>query len=303
MKKSCIYMFFLLLASMMFLPGCREHYITYEDKEYVMFADTAMLYVVREDIPEFDVPIVSTVACDHDRNFAVEILEPQSTAADGRDYTIEDCNFVIKAGERVGYVKVKGLFDALDPEKRLELSLKLIVPDNLVMPVYGDRTILRFQKTNKFNRERFTGWAVVSSMFLYQYSLTGRYQRLVHTEPDPDDANGVIIRSFLADGYDVKIVFDDDTDPAAPRVITPAGQVVSDEASVFGMIHGDNRIMIETGTQASSYFLGHAGVALLMNRFYVQNIGDDIGTVGNFYTELDWVSDEEARRLRNEEGM
>lgn len=303
MRKLLIYMVTLLLGAALLLPGCREQYITYDDREYVMFADTAMLYVVREDIPEYRIPVVSTVACNYDRHFAVEILEPLSSAVDGRDYVIENCNFVIKAGERAGYVNLKGRFDALDPENQVELALRLVMPEKLVMPLYGDSARVRLQKTNKFNRERFTGWAVVSSMFLYQYSLTGRYQRLVCTVSDPDDENAVIIKNFLADGYDVKIIFDDDTDPAAPRVITPAGQVVSDEATVFGMVHGDNHIMIETSTVGSSYFLGHSSVALLCQRYYVENIGETVGTVGNFYTELDWVSDEEARRLRMEEGM
>lgn len=303
MRKLIIYMVSLLMGAVLLLPGCREQYITYDDREYVMFADTAMLYVVREDIPEYRVPVVSTVACDYDRHFAVEIIETLSSAVDGRDYVIENCNFVIKAGERAGYVNLKGCFDALDPENQVELALKLVMPDKLVMPLYGDSTRVRLQKTNKFNRERFTGWAVVSSMFLYQYSLTGRYQRLAYSVPDPDDENAVIVKDFIADGYDVKIIFDDDTDPAAPRVITPANQVVSDEATVFGMVHGDNHIMIETSTIGSSYFIGHSSVALLCQRYYVEKIGEDIGTVGHFYTELDWVSDEEARRLRMEEGM
>lgn len=285
------------------LPSCTEHYITYDDKEYVMFADTAAMYVVREDILSFQVPVVSTVACDYDRTFAVEILDASSSAVEGRDYTLQSNNFTIKAGERTANVVVNGKFDNLEAGKDMDFTLKLVMPERLVMPLYGDQTIVRFFKSNKFDRSRFTGYAVVTSMFLYQYSLNGMYQRLIHTHADPNNENGVILESFLVDGYDIAIRFDDDTDPLNPAVLMDKDQVVSDEGNIFGMVHGDNHILIESSNQGQSYFLGHSGVCLMLNRFYVQDIGEDIGTVGHFYTEIDWVSDEEAQRLRNEEGF
>jgi hypothetical protein len=33
---------------------------------------------------------------------------------------------------------------------------------------------------------------------------------------------------------------------------------------------------------------------------YVYDLGDPIGTVGQFYNVLEWVSDEEAERLQRE---
>lgn len=297
------YPLIIMLAALIGFQSCNEHYITYDDAEYIMFSDTSSLFMVREDMLSYDVPVVSTVVKNYDRHFAVEILDPSSTAVEGRDYTLDSNNLTIKAGQRVGYIRVNAAFDRLDTEKQLEISMRLVVPDNLISPLYGDCTKLKMQKTNKFNREKFTGWAVVSSMFLYEYSLSRSYQKLIYTEPDPENENGVILRSFLADGYDVKIVFDDDTDPAAPRVITLPGQIVSDEGTIFGMVHGDNHILIETSPAGSSYFLGHAAIAVLVQRFYVENIGDLVGIVGDFLTEIDWVSDEEADRLKREEGM
>lgn len=292
-----------VVLSSLFMQGCKERYITYDDKEYVMFADTAQLFIVREDILSYELPIASTVATPYDRHFAVEVLDESSTAVEGRDFTLDSYNFTIKAGERASCVRINGLFDKLDTEKQPAISFRLVVPEDLVMPLYGDRTILRMQKTNKFKRENFTGWAVVSSMFLYEFSLTGAYQRLIHTVADPDNENGVILESFLADGYDVKIVFDDDTDPASPKVYTPQGQILSSEDMVFGTIHGDNHILVGDSSQRASYFLGHANIAVLVNRMYVEKIGSEVGTVGHYLSEIDWVSDEEAERLKREEGM
>ncbi|MCQ2145133.1 MAG: DUF4984 domain-containing protein [Bacteroidales bacterium] len=290
----------LLAAS---LTGCHENYITYHDNEYVMFADTAKMYVVREDIPSIEVPIASTVACDYDRNFAVEVVTSSSSAVLGRDFTLESNNFTIPAGERVGYVKVTGNMDNLKSRQEVDITLRLVMPDRLVMPLYGDETIVHLRRLHKFHREDFTGWAVVSSMFLYEYSMTRRYQRLIKTSADPEDENGVILHGFMADGYDVRIAFDDETDPVNPSITMPSDQVASDEASIFGMVHGDNHILIEGSNQGPSYFFSYEKIAVLVNRFYVQKIGNDVGTVGHFLTEIDWVSDEEAERLKREDGM
>lgn len=283
--------------------ACKENYITYHDGEYVMFADTAKVYVVREDIVSFDVPIVSTVACDYDRSFAVEIIDSSSDAVEGRDFVLESPNFVIPAGERVGYVTVKGNHETLPSRSELSFDLKLVMPDWLVMPLYGDKTTVHMKKTCKFNRENYTGWAMITSLFLYQYSITGDYQRLVRTSADPDDDHGVIIHDMFADGFDIKIRFDDESDPENPAVITLPRQVANEEGPVFGMVHGDNHILIDTSNQGPSYFFSCSKVAVLVNRFYVENIGDEVGTVGHFMTEIDWVSDEEAERLKREDGM
>lgn len=294
---------FVLTAVLGLGQSCKEQYVTYADKEYVMFADTAKVYVLREDILSFDVPVVSTVARPYDRTFAVEILDAESSAAEMRDFRLESNNFTIKAGELSANVRVTGIQKNLEAGKEKYFTLKLVTPKDLVMDFYGDKTKVRFQRYEKFRMEKFTGWAVVSSMFLFQFSMTGSFQRLIHTHASDKYENGVVLENFLRNGYDVTIVFDDDTDPLNPTVNTPSGQVVSDEANIFGMVHGDDHILIEKSSQGPSYFFGHAGVAVLVNRFYVENIGDDIGTVGHFLTEIDWVSDEEAQRLKDEDGF
>ena len=57
------------------LAGCKERYVTYEDAEYVMFADTMATYPVQKDVEYFSIPVVSTVTRDYDRTFGVEIID------------------------------------------------------------------------------------------------------------------------------------------------------------------------------------------------------------------------------------
>ena len=62
------------------LRSCKEQYTTYGGDEYVMFADTVMTYAVQKDVDYFSIPVVSTVAADHERTFGVEILDSKSNA-------------------------------------------------------------------------------------------------------------------------------------------------------------------------------------------------------------------------------
>ncbi len=78
---------------------------------------------------------------------------------------------------------------------------------------------------------------------------------------------------------------------------------ISDEASVFGIIRGDNKILTESAQNYVSYYSACENFAALWSHMYVENLGTPVGSVGNFYTILEWVSDEEADRLQREEGM
>jgi hypothetical protein len=77
-------------------------------------------------------------------------------------------------------------------------------------------------------------------------------------------------------------------------------QVLSDEASVFGQILGDNHILGDDSPYYTSYFNSCQRFAVLWLHVYVEDLGTPIGTVGNFYNVLEWVSDEEAERLKRE---
>ena len=49
MKKYLIYIT-LAFAAMLTASSCHERYVTYDDAEYVMFADTIATYPVQQDV-------------------------------------------------------------------------------------------------------------------------------------------------------------------------------------------------------------------------------------------------------------
>ena len=284
------------------LSSCKEQYTTYGGEEYVMFADTVMTYAVQKDVDYFSIPVVSTVAADHDRTFGVEILDSKSNAIENYHYSLRSNTVTIPAGQTRADVQVHGLYDNIQPGDSLAFTLSLVMPDELEMGLYGRQTRAELMKVCPFDVEAFTGWCVVSSTFLQNYSITGEYQRLVRTSVHPLLENTVICHDWLQDGYDVNLSFDL-SDPLDPQVILPEGQTMSDEASFFGMVHGDNRILVRNSALAGSYYSSCGTYLYVWTEMYVKNLDETVGTVGHFYNVMQWVSDEEAERLRMEEGM
>ena len=298
MKKYLIYIT-LAFAAMLTASSCHERYVTYDDAEYVMFADTLATYPVQQDVEYFSIPVVSTVTRDYDRTFGVEIIDKGNNAIEGMHYRLQSNTVTIKAGETRADVMVHGIYDNIEAEDQLRFQLRLVMNDDLVMPLYGKDTKANLMKVCPFDINAFTGYCVFTSMFLYDYSITGSYQRLVYTEKHPTEENTIICRNWLNDGYDVTMKFHPE-DPLKRVVTMDEGQVASDEGSFFGTAHGDDKILVRSSSINESLFFTCGSYLYLWAEIYVENLGEPVGTVGHFYNIMEWISDEEAQRLRNE---
>ena len=284
------------------LISCKESYVTYSDAEYVMFADTLAIYPVQKDVEYFSIPVVSTVIRDYDRTFGVEVIDKGSNAIENLHYRLHSNTITIKAGENRADVLVYGNYDNIEPTDSLGFELQLVMNDNLEMPLYGKNTKAVLMKSCPFDINDFTGYCVLTSMFLYNYSATGVYQKLVYTEKHPTEENMIICRNWINDGYDVTMTFDP-SDPMKPYVSMEAGQVASDEGSFFGTTHGDDKILVRSSALHDSIFYPCGSYLYIWTEMYVENLGETVGTVGYFYNIMEWISDEEAERLMREEGM
>ena len=289
----------MLFAAASALTGCHERYVTYSDDEYVMFADTMATYPVQKDVEWFSIPVVSTVVKDYDRTFGVEIIDKGNNAIENYHYRLESNTVTIKAGENRADVRVHGYYDNIEATDSLGFELQLVMNSNLEMPMYGKNTKAVLMKSCPFDINNFTGYSVLTSMFLYNYSITGSYQRLVYTEKHPTQENMIICRNWINDGYDVTMTFNAD-DPMLPLVTMDRDQVASDEGSFFGTAHGDNRILVTNSSYYDSVFYPCGNYLYIWTEMYVENLGEPVGTVGHFYNIMEWVSDEEAERLKRE---
>lgn len=297
-----IYLFLVATIATSMLASCAEEYVTYSDAEYVMFSETQSMNMILADDEYFGVAVASTVACDYDRTFGVEIIDKGSNAIEGKHYRLLSNSVTIPAGELATEVKVQGLYENIEPTDSLGFVLRLVMPEKLKWSLYedSDQTKVVMYKSCPFVRENFTGWCVVTSLLLRDYPGDNTsYQRLIRTEAHPTDENTVILRSCFYDGYDLTIRFHPE-DAANPLVTMDKDQVLSDEASVFGQILGDNHILTTHSFYYPSYFNSCQRFVELWNHVYVENLGETIGTVGHYYNILEWISDEEAERLQKE---
>ena len=299
MKK--IYLMLSAVAALLAV-ACDEEYVTYSDAEYVMFAEQQSTNMVLLDQEYFSVPVASTVACNYDRTFGVEVIDNGSNAIEGKHYRLLSNSVTIPAGKLAADVKVAGIYENIEPTDSLGFVLKLVMPEQLKFNLYedSDQTKVVMYKSCPFDRNNFTGWCVLTSLLLRDYPGDNvSYQRLIRTEPHPSEDKTVILRSCFYDGYDVTITFNPE-DPANPLVTMDKDQVISDEASVFGQILGDNKILTTHSRYYPSYFNSCQRFVELWNQVYVENLGETIGTVGHYYNILEWISDEEAERLQRE---
>ena len=295
--------------------GCHERYVTYADAEYVMFADTMAIYPVQAKGAKdkdgnvvdstFRIPVVSTVKRNYDRTFGIEIIDKGSNAIEKKHYRLESNTITIKAGQTRADVLVHGYYSNIKDVDSLGFELSLIMNDKLEMPLYGRTTKVVMMKSCPFDINNFTGWCMFTSMFLFQYPNADNpasYQRLIYTERHPLYDNKIICRNWLNDGYDITMTFNTD-DPLNPIVTIDPDQVASDEGSFFGQTHGDDRILVTTSPLAESVYYPCGSYLYVWTMMYVEDLGASVGTVGHFYNIMEWISDEEADRLKREEGM
>lgn len=292
-----------VVAFVALLSSCHERYVTYSDKEYIMFADSISTNIVLEDQEYFTVAVSSTVARDYDRTIGVEIIDEGSNAIEGYHYRLLSNSVTIPAGKLAGEVRVHGCYDNIEATDSLGFGLRLVMPESLKFDsLYknSDRTKVTMAKVCPYSIDNFTGWCVVTSLMIYNYPGTNEsYQRLVKCEKHPTEKESIIVRNFLYDGYDITMRFNAE-DPANMHIEMDNDQVLSDEASVFGQILGDNHILCGESPYNVSFFNSCQRFATLWLNVYVYDLGDPIGTVGQFYNILEWVSDEEAERLQRE---
>ena len=297
MKRLPIYVLTALL-----LFSCKEQYTTYSDAEYVMFADSISTNLVQKDNVRFNVAVASTVAKNYDRTFGVEIVDAGSNAIEGVHYKLLTSSVTIPAGKLATNVEVEGIYDNIEATDSLGFKLRLVMSEKLKWDLYKDSdcTKVVMYKSCPFDRNTFTGYAMLSSMFLRDFPGEGNtYQRVVFTEPHPTESDMIIVRNALYNGYDITLRLHGD-DPYQPLITMDKDQVISDEASVFGQILGDNHILCDDSPYYESYFNSCQRFAVLWLHVYVEKLGESIGTVGHFYNVLEWISDEEAERLKGE---
>ena len=293
MKK--IYSFFGLVAVgglAATFTGCESESQIYEGPSYVMFADTMNVCPVFQEDKAYEVPLSATQVMPYDRTFAVEVLQQKSNAIEGYHYTIESNTVTVPAGEPATSVKIKGNYEHIEEDDSLNIRLRLVLLDEKQeWDYYGLETNVSFQKICPFDINAYTGYAIVSSTFLYTYNH-GNLRRLITTERVEGEENTVLLRDFMSDGYDVKLTFDN-SDPLRPRASVEEGAIIAPTEQYIGTMLGDNMLRIADYADIESRFMPCRNLAALYSLVFVYKEG----YLGAFATTVEWISDVEAEDI------
>ena len=295
MNKKILFSTIISLGVLAGFTSCDEERIIYSGPQYIMFADTLSVLGVENNGEYADIYISATKAMDKDQTLAVEVIEQESSAIEGVHYTIESNTVVIKAGELCTSVRIRGHYENLTVEEELpEIKLRLISPENTQWDLYEDKgleTKVMLQKVCPFDINAFSGYAMVTSTFLYNYM--GSYNRLIKTEVDTTAENTVILRDFYYEGYDVKVRFTTD-DPLNP-LIEMDDQPLATTGEAFGTIYGDGMLHVYQPSSYVSYYSSCEKFIYQYITIWVPGMEAGYNTVGTFIQALEWISDDEAR--------
>ncbi len=265
---------------------------TYDGPEYVMFADTVSYFPVSNSQDYFDVAIGSTVVSDHDRSYAVEVYDRNSTAIEGRHFTIESNTVTIKAGELSTTVRLRGIYENLEDAGTLSISLHLILKEGHQWNLYGTTSRVELMKACPFDINAFTGYCKLTSTFYRSY-LPNVDFRLVKCEKGARD-NSIVLHDMFYKGHDVVLSFN--TTSALKPFVEMDPQVLGSTAEAFGTIHGNGKLMVKQPAAYVSYYNVCQGFVLQYITVYV----DNVGTVGTYVNVLEWISDQEAEQLKKQ---
>ena len=298
MNKNILLGAILSLALFAGLTSCEEERTVYNGPQYIMFADTLSVLGVENSEEYFDIRIAATKAVEKDYTLAVEVID--SSAVEGVHYTIESNTVTIKAGQLATSVRIRANYESLAiGEDPVAFRLRLVTDEETHWNLYGDKgleTKVMLQKICPFDVNAFSGYAMVTSTFLYDY--VGSYNRLIKTEVDPTKKNTIILHDYLYDGYDVKVRFT--TDDMLNPLIEMDDQPMASTGEAFGTIYGDGMLHIYQPSSMVSYYSSCEKFILQYMTVWVPGMAAGTNTVGTFINAVEWISDDEARILKGQ---
>lgn len=284
----------MLFFALSVMAGCSEENATYSGPDYVMFSDTLQTIAVQSDDTYYDIPVTATTACDYDRTYSVEVVDKGSNAIEGVHYDLQSNNVTIKAGERTSSIKIRGHYNNFEDTDSIGVMLRLTADKDKIWDLYGRDTKVVLVKVCPFDINTFVGYAVLTSTFFTDYMQTTE-MRLLTTEKDPEVENGIILKNFLYDGYDIKVSFNTDN-PLQP-LLKMEPQVVGSTAEAFqGSVWGDDKLRVMNTTGAISYYNVCQNFFFQYMTFYVNGVG----TVGTYANVVEWISKEEYDYLKKQ---
>lgn len=288
------------VAALIALSGCEQDKVVYNGTSYLMFSDTLYTYAVQETNEIFNVPVSATKSVNYDRTLAVEVIDRKSNAVEGKHYKILSNTVTIKAGEMSANVEIQGNYKNIGITDSLGFALRLVIPEVEQWNMYGNETKVVMQKVCPFDIKNFTGACKITSTYLSSDYYPKKVDlRLVSSDVVEGKENTVAIHGLYFDGYDTEISFN--RDDILEPLVEMEEQVCATTGEAFGTIHGDGKLLISQPTAYTSYYSTNENFILQYVTLSVNNKdGSYYGTVGTFINIIEWISEAEAEKLKEQ---
>lgn len=286
------------VAALIAFSGCDQDKVVYSGPNYLMFSDTLYTYAVQETNEIFNVPVSATVPADYDRTFGVEVIDKESNAVEGKHYKILSNTVTIKAGEMSTDVKVQGLYKNITDS--LGFALRLVIPDTEQWSLYKNEAKVVMQKICPFDIKNFKGYCKVTSSYLSSDYYPKKVDlRLVTSDIVEGKENTIVVHGLYFDGYDMEIKFNR-KDVLEP-LVEMEEQICGSTGEAFNTIHGDGKLRLNQPTAYTSFYSTNENFILQYVTMSVNNKdGSYYGTVGTFVNVLEWISEAEAEKLKEQ---
>ena len=288
------------VAALIAFSGCDQDKVVYIGPNYLMFSDTLYTYAVQETNEIFNVPVSATVPADYDRTFGVEVIDKESNAVEGKHYKILSNTVTIKAGEMSTDVKVQGLYKNIGITDSLGFALRLVIPDTEQWSLYKNEAKVVMQKICPFDIKNFKGYCKVTSSYLSSDYYPKKVDlRLVTSDIVEGKENTIVVHGLYFDGYDMEIKFNR-KDVLEP-LVEMEEQICGSTGEAFNTIHGDGKLRLNQPTAYTSFYSTNENFILQYVTMSVNNKdGSYYGTVGTFVNVLEWISEAEAEKLKEQ---
>ena len=272
--------------------ACKREYPTYEGDNYIMFSAESHDLGILDSEEWFSIPITATRSVDHDLIIGVEVVAERSNAIEGLHYTLESNTLRIAAGELNTSLRIKGNPENIALTDSLGVALRLVIDKESVWDEYGIDTEVHLHKCCPVKLDMFTGYAKLTSSWIMQYM--GADARLVTTRLSTDEENTIIVNDMFYDGYDVSLKLH--TDDRLNPVVEMESQTIGTTGEAFGTIYGNGKLEMTMPTGYASYYGSCEKFLVLYSTMFV----DGVGTVGTYVNILEWISEDEAERIKRE---
>ncbi len=288
------------VAALIAFSGCDQDKVVYSGPNYLMFSDTLYTYAVQETNEIFNVPVSATVPADYDRTFGVEVIDKESNAVEGKHYKILSNTVTIKAGEMSTDVKVQGLYKNIGITDSLGFALRLVIPDTEQWSLYKNEAKVVMQKICPFDIKNFKGYCKVTSSYLSSDYYPKKVDlRLVTSDIVEGKENTIVVHGLYFDGYDMEIKFN--RKDVLESLVEMEEQICGSTGEAFNTIHGDGKLRLNQPTAYTSFYSTNENFILQYVTMSVNNKdGSYYGTVGTFVNVLEWISEAEAEKLKEQ---